>query len=168
MINCVLNCNLFNDLSRWRKGCETVNELYRDYYLLIITLNFFYAINIVSVHTRSKKNYNYLHLENKNKSITLITKIEQYIIDTVKRMRTEQKMSQATLGFCSNLSKSFIRDVENPKKDSKYNLNHINEFAKVFNCSPKDFLPEEFFEENRDAANSSDSTSSTSSSPHTP
>lgn len=65
-------------------------------------------------------------------------------------MRIEHKMSQATLGFCSNLSKSFIRDVESDSTDSKYNLNHINEFAKVFNCSPKDFLPDEFFENNRE------------------
>ena len=41
-----------------------------------------------------------------------------------------------------NLSPSFIADIENPKRRAKYNLNHLNELAKVFSCSPKDFLPD--------------------------
>ncbi len=41
-----------------------------------------------------------------------------------------------------DLSKSFIRDVENPNRIAKYNLNHINDIAKALKCSPRDFLPE--------------------------
>lgn len=81
------------------------------------------------------------------KYIQLKTKIEQYVIDAVKTKRMKEKMSQATLAFCLNVSKGFIGDVENPKMRAKYNLNHINELAKVFNCSPKEFLPDNFLEE---------------------
>lgn len=78
------------------------------------------------------------------------TKIELYVIEAVKKKRLEQKMSQATLAFCINISKGFIGDAENINMPAKYNLNHLNEFAKVFNCSPKDFLPNDFFEENKE------------------
>lgn len=80
----------------------------------------------------------------------MLSKIEQYVVNSVLKKRKEQKISRETLAFCSNLSLSFIRDVENPKSRAKYNLNHLNEFAKVFNCSPKDFLPDDFFEENKE------------------
>jgi hypothetical protein len=38
------------------------------------------------------------------------------------------------------------KKFESPKKAAKYNLNHINKLAKIFNCSPQDFLPVDAFE----------------------
>jgi Predicted transcriptional regulators len=76
----------------------------------------------------------------------LKTKIELYVINAVRSRRLEQKMSQATLAYCINVSRGFVGDVENPKMPAKYNLNHLNEIAKVFNCSPKEFLPDYFIE----------------------
>jgi ribosome-binding protein aMBF1 (putative translation factor) len=73
----------------------------------------------------------------------LLTLIEQYVIDVVKAKRIEKGWSQKELAYQMELSLGFIGDVENPKYRAKYNLNHINELAKVFECSPKDFLPEE-------------------------
>ena len=70
------------------------------------------------------------------------TPIEQYVIDKVREKRLAQKMSQATLAYCLGVSRGFIGDVENPNQRAKYNLNHIYEIAKVFKCSPRDFLPE--------------------------
>ena len=35
-----------------------------------------------------------------------------------------------------------VGDIEAGRKGAKYNLNHIYEIAKVFKCSPRDFLPE--------------------------
>ena len=32
--------------------------------------------------------------------------------------------------------------IENPKHRAKYNLSHINKLARIFQCSPKDFLPD--------------------------
>lgn len=74
----------------------------------------------------------------------LLTLIEQYVIDVVKAKRTEKGMSQKDLAFALDVSIGFIGDVENPNYRAKYNLNHINELAKIFECSPRDFLPEKF------------------------
>lgn len=73
----------------------------------------------------------------------MISKIDQYVIDKVRERRIELGVSQAVLADSINISRGFIGDVENPKFNAKYNFNHINEIAKVLNCSPKDFLPKE-------------------------
>jgi transcriptional regulator with XRE-family HTH domain len=69
--------------------------------------------------------------------------IDQYVIDKVKEIRQEKGMSQAELADYINVSRGFIGDVENPRQRAKYNLNHLNEIAKVLGCSIKDFLPQE-------------------------
>ena len=68
--------------------------------------------------------------------------IEQYIIDIVRQKRIEKGWSQKDLAYEMELSIGFIGNVENPKLRAKYNINHINVLAKVFECSPKDFLPD--------------------------
>jgi len=73
---------------------------------------------------------------------TLLTKIEQYAVDMVKKKRLEKGYSQKELAYLLDKSIGFIGDIESRKGRAKYNLNHINELAKVFECSPKDFLPE--------------------------
>lgn len=75
--------------------------------------------------------------------VPLSTAIEQYVIDVVRNKRMEKGWSQKELAYRMEVSIGFIGDVENPKYRAKYNLNHINELAKVFECSPKDFLPNE-------------------------
>ena len=72
----------------------------------------------------------------------LLTPIEQYVVDVVKKKRLEKKYSQKDLAYELDKSVGFIGDVENPKERAKYNLNHINELAKIFKCSPREFLPE--------------------------
>jgi citrate lyase synthetase len=54
-----------------------------------------------------------------------------------------KKIFQRELAYALEVSLGFIGDEENPKYRAKYNLNHINELAKILECSPKDFLPEE-------------------------
>ena len=71
----------------------------------------------------------------------MTTEIEQFVIDRVKEMRVEAGLSQADLATQLDVSNGFIGKVESPKYESKYNLNHINKLAKVFNCSPSLFLP---------------------------
>lgn len=71
------------------------------------------------------------------------TKIEQYVIEQVKKRRMEQKISQVALADYINVSKGFIGNVEVPTNDYKYNINHLNEIAKVLHCSIRDFFPEE-------------------------
>lgn len=50
------------------------------------------------------------------------TKIEQYVIDQVKKRRMEQKISQVALADYINVSKGFIGNVEVPTNDYKYNI----------------------------------------------
>jgi transcriptional regulator with XRE-family HTH domain len=73
---------------------------------------------------------------------SLLTPIEQYVVDVVKKKRIEKGYSQKELAYQLEKSIGFIGDIENPKERAKYNLNHLNELAKIFKCSPRDFLPE--------------------------
>ena len=72
-----------------------------------------------------------------------ITPFEQYVIDKVRTMRKEKKLSQRDLAYMLDIDQSFLAAVESPKGRAKYNLNHINALAKLFKCSPREFLPEE-------------------------
>lgn len=75
-------------------------------------------------------------------------KLEDYIIQKVKQMRIDNNLSQQELADYINVSQSFIRDCEHPKRRAKYNINHLNELAKVFKCSFSDFFPDRPFENN--------------------
>ncbi|MFI4954553.1 MAG: helix-turn-helix domain-containing protein [Gammaproteobacteria bacterium] len=70
------------------------------------------------------------------------TELDLYIINVVKKLRLEINMPQAVLAIKLGVSDAFIGQIENPKHRAKYNLAHINKLAQIFNCSPKDFLPE--------------------------
>ena len=72
----------------------------------------------------------------------LLTKIELYIIEKVKKIRLEKGLSQLALSQKLDMNDSFVSHVESHSKRAKYNLNHLNALAKVFDCSPKDFMPE--------------------------
>lgn len=56
-------------------------------------------------------------------------------------MRNERNITQAVLATKLDVSYAFIGQIEDPKHRSKYNTSHLNSLAKIFNCSPKDFLP---------------------------
>jgi len=68
-------------------------------------------------------------------------KIDQFVIDVVRRQRIKRKMSQKQLADLLNVGSAFIGNVESPKSRAKFNLSHINQLAKIFTCSPRDFLP---------------------------
>lgn len=76
----------------------------------------------------------------------MITAIDQYVIDAIRKERKAQKVSQSMLAFGIGISKGFISQAESPKCDVKYSLRHINDIAKYLGCSPRDFLPKEPFE----------------------
>jgi len=71
-----------------------------------------------------------------------LTEIEIFIIEKVKKMRLDRDISQLALSQKIDMNDSFVSHVESETKRAKYNVNHINKIAKVFKCSPKDFLPE--------------------------
>jgi transcriptional regulator with XRE-family HTH domain len=68
--------------------------------------------------------------------------IEQYVIEKVKEMRIVRDISQAELARLLDVSEGFIGNIENKNYRAKYNLRHLNELAKIFKCSPREFLPE--------------------------
>lgn len=74
---------------------------------------------------------------------SLLTPIEQYIVDFVTKLRMDNNLNQADIGFVIGVGQSFVANIENPKKRAKYNLNHINKLADHFGLSPKDFMPRE-------------------------
>lgn len=71
--------------------------------------------------------------------------IEQYVIDKVREKRKEAGLSQAALAHLLDVSEGFIGNIESPKYQDKYSIYHLNELAKIFKCSPRDFLPEQPF-----------------------
>lgn len=64
------------------------------------------------------------------------------IVNKIRTMRQERKMSQKYLADCLNVSRSFVQKIESPKTNNCYNIEHLNTLAKVFCCSIKDFFPE--------------------------
>lgn len=69
------------------------------------------------------------------------SEIELYIAREVLSRRKKLKYSQQYIADCLNVSRSFIKNIENPNDPTAYNIDHLNELAKIFDCSPKDFLP---------------------------
>lgn len=71
--------------------------------------------------------------------------IEQYIIDRVREIRIAKKKTQAEIAYGLGFeSTGYIGKIEspNPVNSETYNINHLNEIAKILGCSPKDFWPE--------------------------
>ncbi|HEY1062488.1 MAG TPA: helix-turn-helix transcriptional regulator [Daejeonella sp.] len=71
-----------------------------------------------------------------------ISLIDQYVIDFVRKLRDEKKVSQEEIGNIIGVSRTYITNVESTKHPAKYNLSHINLLADYFDLSPRDFLPE--------------------------
>ena len=67
--------------------------------------------------------------------------IDNYVINKVKEKRLEKNLSQADLANELNMSVGFIGKVESSKYPSHYNIKHLNQLAKILDCSPQDFLP---------------------------
>jgi len=70
------------------------------------------------------------------------SKVDLYIIAQVKKRREELDIHQDDIAIHLDVSPGFISHVESPNQRAKYNTIHLNELAKLFKCSPKDFMPE--------------------------
>lgn len=71
-----------------------------------------------------------------------ISKIEQYVIDFVIKLRKDKSLTQADIATIIGVNRVFVTNAENPDNRAKYNIDHINLLADHFGMSPKDFLPE--------------------------
>lgn len=72
--------------------------------------------------------------------------LELFVINKVREKRIEANLSQKYIANELNVAIGFIGHVESPKYRAKYNLNHLNKLAKIFNCAIKDFLPDPYLE----------------------
>jgi transcriptional regulator with XRE-family HTH domain len=75
------------------------------------------------------------------------SKFDLLVIDLVKTKRDNNGLSQEDIARFLDVDRSYIGHIESPYTKAKYNLNHLNRLAFEMGCSPKDFLPEEGFEE---------------------
>lgn len=69
------------------------------------------------------------------------TPIEKYVIAQVRKKRKELNMTQAELNDSLGFGSGFVGQAESNKCPSKYNLNHLNKLAEIFDCSIRDFFP---------------------------
>ena len=69
------------------------------------------------------------------------TKIDFFVIERVKEKRIENGLTQADIAFELGMSVGFIGKVESNKYPAHYNLRHLNDLARILDCSPQDFLP---------------------------
>jgi transcriptional regulator with XRE-family HTH domain len=74
-----------------------------------------------------------------------ITQIDQYVIDYVKKIRSEKKLTQQDIANIIGISREYIKLIESKNSRAKYNIRHINSLADYFGISPKDFLPAKAF-----------------------
>ena len=70
-----------------------------------------------------------------------LTDIEIYVISVARELRIENGLTKSSLAFSLGVSSGFVGKVESSSSNSKYNLNHIKELSKIFNVSPRVFLP---------------------------
>ena len=73
-----------------------------------------------------------------------ISKLEQAVIDAVRKIRIERGWTQRDLSDYLEVSHGFVAKVESPKFRAKYNLQHIEKLSEILECSPKDFLPDKY------------------------
>ncbi|MGY4383923.1 transcriptional regulator with XRE-family HTH domain [Pedobacter sp. UYP24] len=71
-----------------------------------------------------------------------LSPIEQFVIDKVREKRIALGITQVVLSVSMDLSPKFVGNVESVKADDKYNINHLNKLAIIFDCSIKDFFPD--------------------------
>ncbi|WP_320911572.1 helix-turn-helix transcriptional regulator [Butyricimonas paravirosa] len=68
--------------------------------------------------------------------------IEWYIVQEVKKRRKANKWSQQYLADCMNISRGYLKNIESPKSIASYNVDRINDIAKIFGISPRELWPE--------------------------
>lgn len=73
--------------------------------------------------------------------MTAKTPIEWYVVQRVREKREERKLTQLQLSIELGFSEGYVGKVESKRLPDHYNLNHLNDLARILKCSPQDFLP---------------------------
>lgn len=71
-----------------------------------------------------------------------LDKIERFLISKARELQEAQGITQEQLSLSLGKNIAFISQIEAPSKKAKYNIMHLNEVAKILECSPKDFWPD--------------------------
>ena len=75
------------------------------------------------------------------------TKFDIAVADKVREMRTTKGFTQRYIANVLGVTAGFIGQVESINSETKYSLSQLNRLAKEFDCSPQDFIPKRFIEE---------------------
>lgn len=70
------------------------------------------------------------------------SKIDLLVISLVKKQREILHLTQEDVAIHLNVSTGYIGQIESPNFRAKYNIGHLNELAKLFECGFSDFFPE--------------------------
>ena len=70
------------------------------------------------------------------------SKIDWFIISQIREMRIKASLGQEDIAIHLHVSTGYIGHIESPNYKAKYTTVQLNELAKLFKCSPKEFLPE--------------------------
>lgn len=73
--------------------------------------------------------------------------IKIFIVSKTISFRKSNKKTQRDIAEILNTSAGYIGQIESKNSPSMYSYEQLNKLAKYFECSPKDFLPEEPIEE---------------------
>lgn len=71
------------------------------------------------------------------------SKIQLFVSQKVRELREENALTQEQFAEKINRSRSFVANRENLYSKEAFNMDILNEIAKVFKVSPKYFMPEE-------------------------
>ncbi len=71
------------------------------------------------------------------------SKIQLFVSQKVRELREENALTQEQFAEKINRSRSFVANRENLYSKEAFNMDILNEIAKVFKVSPKYFMPDE-------------------------
>lgn len=67
--------------------------------------------------------------------------VEFTIVKLVRAKRDKMSLSQAKIAAYLHVTAGYIGQVEMESSSSMYSYTQLNELAKLFKCSPRDFMP---------------------------
>jgi transcriptional regulator with XRE-family HTH domain len=77
----------------------------------------------------------------------MISNFELAVADLIVQKRRDLGLTQAYVNDALGFEGGYIGKIESHIKGA--NLDHINMLAKIFNCSPRELIPETHIEERR-------------------
>jgi transcriptional regulator with XRE-family HTH domain len=67
--------------------------------------------------------------------------IQWHVVQVVRTKRIDHELTQLQLSLELGFSEGFVGKIESKNLPDHYNIDHLNKLARIFKCSPQDFLP---------------------------